>query len=250
MESIQAYGIQYDSVKDNKYSNEKLKERRLQKYFNNIQADDTLEISQALEASVKESLARKQDLKDEWVSIDKTWLKVAERKDWGKVKSSLDSSKPCKMSISDRKKDALKHYRQRAVKKCKSLGIDYKVEYIQSLKGGKLANYNGKELFVRRKHLNLFFNERKGYLKKLQLKHWQREAIDKFGVDNNLQEKLEKHNIRYQTFLVRVNILGWSIERACTTPTKNQNTKRFLKMYPNRAWEIQTNKKGKQNANR
>lgn len=109
MKSIQAYGIQYDS---NRYSNEKLKERRLEKYFNNIQADDTLEISQALEANVKESLARKQDLKDEWVSIDKTWLKVAERKDWGKVKSRLDSSKPCKMSISDRKKDALKHYRQ------------------------------------------------------------------------------------------------------------------------------------------
>ena len=221
MESIQAYGIQYDSVKDNKYSNEKRKERRLEKHFNNIQADDTLEISQSLESSVKESLARKQALKDEWVSIDEHWLKVAERKDWGSVKSSLDSSKPCKMSITDRKRDALKHYRQRAIKKCKALGIDYRIEYIPTPRNGNMCYFGGRELFVRRKHLSLFFNERKGYLKKSALKHRQHEAIEKFGVDNNLQEKLERHNIDYHTFLIRVNKLGWSFARAITTPHKD-----------------------------
>ena len=247
---MEAYIIDYDDSRNHAYHNAKDKERRLEKHFNSIQADDTLEISQSLETSVKESLARKQALKDEWVSIDEHWLKVAESKDWGKSKSRLDTSKPCKMSITDRKRDALKHYRQRAIKKCKKLGIDYKVEYTQTPRNGKMCYFGGKELFVRRKHLSLFFNERKGCLKISLLKHRQHEAIQKFGVDNNLQEKLEKHNIDYQTFLVRVNKLGWSVERATTTPPKNQNTKRFLKMYPHRAWEIAKPKQRKRNANR
>lgn len=240
---MEAHAIQYDYTKNVEYSNEKKREQRLEAHFDSIQADDTLEITQALEASVKESLAKKQALRDEWVSIDEHWLKMADTKDWENTKSSLDPSKPCKMSIAERKRDALKHFRQRAIKKCKRLGIEYKVEYIKTLRNGKLIDFNAKELFVRRKHLGLFFNENKGYLKISLLKHRQREAIEKFGVDNNLLEKLEKHNIQYYTYLNRINCLGWSVERASTTPPINKNTKRFLKMYPHRAWEI----KSKQN---
>lgn len=234
----QAHIIQYDRRKDNDYYNEIDRERRLQKRYDKMQADNTLvETTLDLEASIKENLARKQALKDEWVSIDKLWKEVAQRKDWENAKSSLDNNKPCKMRVNIRKQCALKRFRQRAIKKCKILSIDYKVEYVQSLKNGKLGNYNGKELFVRRKHLSLFFNKRNGYLKTSTLKHRQMEVINEYGVDNNLQEKLDRGNISYCAFLNRVN-RGWSLQKAISTPAKNTNTDRFLQLYPHRAWEV------------
>lgn len=234
----QAHIIEYDRTKDHDYYNEIDRERRLQKRYDKMQADNTLvETTLDLEASVKENLARKQALKDEWVSIDKLWKEVAKRRDWENAKSTLGDN-PCKISVNMRIASALKRFRQRAIKKCKDMGIDYKVEYVQSLKNGKLGNYNGKELFVRRKHLSLFFNERNGYLKTSTLKHRQIEAINKYGIDNNLQEKLERNNLDYYTFLNRVNRLGWSWQKAISTPAKNTNTDRFLQMYPHRAWEL------------
>ena len=243
MESIQAHTIEYDRRKNNYYLHEKDKEQRLVKRYDSIQADsetnETLEITQGLEASIKEANARKQAEQNEWVNLSEYWLQVADTKDWENAKSRLDKSKTCKMSVVKRKRDALKHFKQRAVKKAESLGIEYKTEYVKSKnRWGVECHMNRKDLFVRRKHLKLFFTTNKqGKHTNALVRNRQAQTIKVFGADNHIQNKLAIQKIQYQTFIARINN-GWSIERASTTPPINRNTKRFLEMYPHRAWEI------------
>lgn len=221
---------------------DKIKEKRLEKHFDSIQADsetdETLEITQGLESSVKESLARKQAQQDEWVNLSEYWEQAADTKDWENAKSRLDKSKPCKMSVVKRKRDALKHFKQRAVKKAESLGIEYKTEYVKSVnRWGVECHMNRKDLFIRRKHLGLFFSEIQGRTTRVPIKNRQQEVIKIFGADNHIRNKLATHNIQYQTFIARIHS-GWSAERASTTPPANRNSDRFLEMYPHRAHEL------------
>lgn len=228
---------------------DKIKEQRLEKHFDSIQTDseicETIEITQSLESSVKESLASKQAEQDEWVNLSEYWEQVADIKDWDNAKSRLDKSKPCKMSVVKRKRDALKHFKQRAVKKAESLGVEYEMRYVKSVnRWGMECHLNRKDLFVRRKHVRLFFSDRQGKTIIVRIKNRQQEVIKTFGVDNHIQNKLATHGIQYQTFIARLHS-GWSVESASTTPPKNRNTKRFLKMYPYRAHEIRKPKQRK-----
>lgn len=238
MEVIQAHTINYDNIRNQNYHNYKRKELAFEAHFDSIHTDESVEIVQSLEASLRDTIARKQAEQNGWVNLSDYWLKVADTKDWDNVKSRLDRSKPCKMGIVRRKIEALKCFKQRAVKKAKSLGIEYKIEYVKSInRFGKECYMNRKDVFIRRKHIGLFFTERNGRYTKSPIRNRQAQIIKAFGVDNHIQNKLAIHNIRYNTFIMRLK-QGWSIERASTVPPINKNTERFLEMYPHRAWEI------------
>ena len=243
MEAIQAHTIEYDRRKNNYYLHEKDKEQRLVKRYDSIQADsetnEALEITQGLEASIKEANERKQAEQNEWVNLSEYWLQVADTKDWENAKSRLDKSKTCKMSVVKRKRDALKHFKQRAVKKAESLGIEYKTEYVKSVnRWGVECHMNRKDLFIRRKHLRLFFTTNKQEKHTYALvRNRQAQTIKVFGVDNHIQNKLATHGIQYNTFIARLH-RGWSVEKASTTPPANRDSDRFLEMYPHRAHEL------------
>lgn len=200
-----------------------------------LEVKTTKDIRASLNSKIQEARTQKQAEQDEWVSLESYWLKVAEKRDWENAKSNIDNASPCKMSVKERKIDAIKHFKQRALKKAKELGIEYKIEFVKSIRNGKEMHLNKKDIFVRRKHLRLFFNCDKNTT--ASVRNRTKESIKAFGIDNHIYNKLEIHNIRFKTFIARLHS-GWSISKSATTPPKNTDTDRFLTMYPHRAWEL------------